>query len=120
MLEAAAGDGTAWREAATAADERAPRIGGTPGRAALADRRSARAPIDFRGYAYRREPSAGLGRAVTRYDPTTPQIWHVPLFDEVAPAVTVDAPRGGYVVPAGQAGTGRRRSWRCTASRAAC
>jgi hypothetical protein len=31
-------------------------------------------------------------------------VWRVPLLDEVAPAVTVDAPRGGYVVPAGHAG----------------
>jgi hypothetical protein len=102
MLEAAAADGVAWREAATAADQRATRLGGTPVvlryRATEASR-----PLEFRGYAYRREPSPVSGALVTRYDPTTPQIWKVPLFDQVAPSVTVEAPRGGYVVPAGYA-----------------
>ena len=50
--------------------------------------------------ASRRRSRAAL---VTRYDPSTPQIWRVPLLDEVAPAVTVEAPRGGYVVPAAHA-----------------
>ena len=40
---------------------------------------------------------------MTRYDPKTPQIWRVPLYDQVKPTVTVDAPRGGYIVPAGYA-----------------
>ena len=102
MLEAAAAEGAAWRDAASAADERATRTGGTP--VVLSYRASEHTrTIDFRGYAYRREPSPVSGALVTRYDPSTPQIWKVPLFDQVAPAVTVDAPRGGYVVPAGQA-----------------
>jgi hypothetical protein len=102
MLAAAAEHGPAWREAVTAADERATRIGGSA--VALSWRPTERTrTIDFRGYAYRREPSAVSGRLMTRYDPATPQIWRVPLFDEIVPAVTVEAPRGGYVVPAGQA-----------------
>ncbi len=102
MLEAAAANGSAWREAARAADERASRIGGSP--VALSWRPTEHTrTIDFRGYAYQREPSAVSGALVTRYDPATPQIWRVPLFDEITPAVTVDAPRGGYVVPAAQA-----------------
>jgi hypothetical protein len=102
MLEAAAADGAAWREAATAADDRARRVGGTP--VVLRHRATEHStPIEFRGYAYRREPSPVSGALVTRYDPATPQIWRVPLFDQVAPSVTVDAPRGGYIVPAGYA-----------------
>ncbi len=103
MLAAAAADGAAWREVATAADERATRVGGTAvvlGHKATEHTK----PIEFRGYAYRREPSPISGALVTRYDPSTPQIWRVPLFDQVAPSITVDAPRGGYVVPAGYAG----------------
>jgi hypothetical protein len=102
MLEAAAANGPAWREAATAADERASRIGGSP--VALSWRPTDHTrTIDFRGYAYTREPSAVSGALMTRYDPATPQIWRVPFFDEIAPAVTVEAPRGGYVVPAAHA-----------------
>jgi len=59
--------------------------------------------IDFRGYAYTREPSAISGALVTRYDNKRPQIWRVPLRDEVKPALTVTAPRGGYLVPAAHA-----------------
>ena len=49
--------------------------------------------------AYSREPSPVSGALRTRYDPTRPQVWTVPLRDEVRPAVTVVAPRGGYIVP---------------------
>jgi hypothetical protein len=55
--------------------------------------------IDFRGYAYTRTPSAISGGLVTRYDPKTPQIWRVPLRDQVRASLEVAAPRGGYLVP---------------------
>ena len=55
--------------------------------------------IDFRGYAYTREPSAISGALVTTYDPRTPKIWSVPYRDRVQSALTVTAPAGGYVVP---------------------
>ncbi|MEO5822996.1 MAG: peptidase M14, partial [Vicinamibacteraceae bacterium] len=60
-------------------------------------------PVEFRGYAYRRELSPISGGTVTRYNPKTPEIWRVPLHDQVAPTVSVEAPRGGYLVPAGYA-----------------
>lgn len=59
--------------------------------------------IDFRGYAYKREPSKISGELVTIYDPTTPQIWRVPFRKNTTPSLVVTAPRGGYVVPAGYA-----------------
>src|SRR5262249_584484 len=59
--------------------------------------------IDFRGYAYTRDLSPVSGSLVTRYDPTKPQTWHIPLKDTVVEKVTVQAPRGGYVVPAAHA-----------------
>jgi hypothetical protein len=40
---------------------------------------------------------------LTRYNPKKPQIWRIPLADEVRPAGTVTAPRGGYIVPAAYA-----------------
>ena len=80
---------SSWREPAQA--------GG-----ATADRDAAAAArlIDFRGYAYTRTPSAISGGLVTRYDPRTPQIWRVPLRDQVSASLTAAAPLGGYVVPA--------------------
>lgn len=59
--------------------------------------------IDFRGYAYKREPSKISGELVTVYDPKTPQIWRVPFRKNTTPSLVVTAPRGGYVVPAGYA-----------------
>ena len=56
--------------------------------------------IDFPGYAYTRKMSAISGALVTVYDSKTPEVWHVPYHGKVAPALTVKAPLGGYVVPA--------------------
>ncbi|WP_224243057.1 M14 family metallopeptidase [Hyalangium gracile] len=60
-------------------------------------------PIEFRGYAYTFEPSPISGQKVVRYDDTKPQVWKVPLFDEVRPVLTVPLPKSGYVVPAAHA-----------------
>jgi hypothetical protein len=102
MLELTAARGAAWRAAARAADERAARIGGTTVPLAYVATDRVRM-IEFRGYAYTREPSAVSGALATRYDPTTPQVWRVPLYEEVRPSITVVAPRGGYIVPAAHA-----------------
>jgi murein tripeptide amidase MpaA len=59
--------------------------------------------IDFRGYAYRRTPSKISGELVTVYDPSTPEIWHVPFRRNTTPRLIVPAPRVGYLVPAGYA-----------------
>jgi hypothetical protein len=81
---------TNWREP--------PQAGGdTPSRDTSGPARM----IDFRGYAYTRSPSAISGGLVTRYDPGTPQVWRVPMRDQVTAALTVPAPRSGYLVAAG-------------------
>ncbi|MFL5344071.1 MAG: M14 family zinc carboxypeptidase [Hyalangium sp.] len=59
--------------------------------------------IDFRGYAYSFEPSPISNEKVVRYDETKPQVWKVPLFDEVRPKLTIPLPKGGYLVPAAHA-----------------
>ncbi len=59
--------------------------------------------IDFRGYAYTRTRSAISGELVTRYDPTTTQVWHVPFRRNTEPSLVVQAPGRGYVVPAAYA-----------------
>jgi hypothetical protein len=111
-----AADGGNWLELAHQADQVAMKLGGTemaldftsgwrePAQAggATVDRDvSAEARvIEFRGYAYTRAPSQISGGLVTTYDPKTPQIWRVPLRDQVHVSLSATAPLGGYVVPA--------------------
>ena len=102
MLELAASNGADWLQRARAADERSAQIGGTNVPLAYENTEHVRT-IEFRGYAYTREPSAISGALMTRYDNKRPQIWTIPLRDEVRPSITVTAPRGGYVVPAAHA-----------------
>ncbi|HWL87780.1 MAG TPA: M14 family metallopeptidase, partial [Polyangiaceae bacterium] len=59
--------------------------------------------VDFRGYAYTREPSAISGALFTRYDTSKPTLWRVPLRDVIEPKYTIAAPKGGYIVPAAHA-----------------
>ncbi|HYG06036.1 MAG TPA: M14 family metallopeptidase [Stenotrophomonas sp.] len=100
VLEQAARHGRQWRADAAAADRA--NLGGQP--VALDYKASDRVrQVDFRGYAYTRTPSPVSGALMTRYDENTPQLWHLPLRDDVRPSVVVTAPRGGYVVPAAHA-----------------
>jgi hypothetical protein len=102
MLQMAARDGRKWLEAAKTADEHAARVGGTSVALTYENTPHVRT-IEFRGYEYTREPSAVSGTLLTRYNPKKPQIWRIPLADEVRPAASVNAPRGGYIVPAAYA-----------------
>lgn len=99
VLELAARDGAGWVKLAHAADARAEKLGGklVPLDYAATDKVRT---VDFRGYEYTRTPSDVSGAPMTRYDETKPQIWKLPLRDEVLPSVTVTAPKGGYIVPA--------------------
>ncbi len=56
-------------------------------------------PISFRGYAYERSPSDLTQRPWIRYDATKPQVWTIPYFEELRPALTTTLPTGGYLVP---------------------
>jgi hypothetical protein len=80
---------SSWREPAPAG-------GATVERDVAADARV----IEFRGYAYTRAASKISGGLVTTYDPNTPQIWRVPLRDQVSASVSATAPLGGYMIPA--------------------
>jgi hypothetical protein len=103
MLELAARNGQEWLRRAHAADERNKQLAGKDVVLAYANTDHVRT-IEFRGYEYTREPSAISGALMTRYDNKKPQIWRIPLRDEVRPSVTVVAPRGGYLIPAAHAG----------------
>jgi hypothetical protein len=99
LLERAQTDAAAWRKATDDAAAAATRLGGTDV-VLMSQGRPPGRTIEFRGYAYERKPSDLSGGTWTIYDEKQPQLWKVPLFDTLAPAVTVKAPRGGYLVPA--------------------
>ena len=102
MLELMAAKGPDWRLLADAADTRAAGLGGKPVALDYKADDTVRT-IDFRGYAYTRTPSSVSGALMTRYDDTRPQVWKVPLRDQMQPGRSVDAPKAGYVVPAAHA-----------------
>ncbi len=102
VLQQAARHGSQWRADALAADQRATRLAGTTEPLSFAAGPDART-VAFRGYAYTRTPSPISGALMTRYDESKPQVWKVPLRDQIKPDAVVDAPRGGYLVPAAQA-----------------
>ena len=113
LAQLVAENGAGWRELVRQADAAAARLGGAEivldyssgwREAASGDPSGALGAtgtklIDFPGYAYTREVSPISGEPVTIYDPHRPQIWRVPLRDQVSPALIVKAPLGGYVVP---------------------
>ncbi|MBM0104462.1 M14 family metallopeptidase [Steroidobacter sp. S1-65] len=102
LMEMAARDGKKWLAAARAADAEAAKIGGSTVALTYTNTPHVRT-IEFRGYEYERRPSAISGTLMTRYNDKKPQIWRIPLYDEVKPDITVSAPLGGYVVPASHA-----------------
>ncbi|KRA74168.1 peptidase M14 [Lysobacter sp. Root667] len=102
VLEGVAANGAAWQREAAAADQRAAKLAGQP--VALDYKAGARTrTVAFRGYAYTRTPSEISGALMTRYDENTPQVWNLPMKDDVQPSLTLKAPRGGYLVPAAHA-----------------
>ncbi len=118
LVELTAAHGAAWLREVQQADVEASQLGGRevvldyasgwrePSKAGGSTRElddAGARRIDFRGYAYTRDPSTISGALVTVYDPTTPQIWNVPFRDKVQPSLTVTAPAGGYLVPPGHA-----------------
>ncbi|WP_394004909.1 M14 family metallopeptidase [Luteimonas sp. WGS1318] len=99
VLEHIARQGREWVGVAREADRRAAALGGQSVPLDYTTTDAARI-VDFRGYAYTRTPSEVSGALMTRYDETTPQLWRVPLRDEIVPARSATLPRGGYLVPA--------------------
>lgn len=64
--------------------------------------------IPFRGYAYDKRLSDLTGGTWLVYDEKTPEIWNVPLYDELLPGATISVPRGGYIVDGGFAPLARK------------
>jgi hypothetical protein len=92
-----ASEGAQWRSAQHEADARAAQLGGQDVVLDF-DNGPHVTTIDFKGYAYTREPSAISGSLVTHYDNKKPQVWHLPFKDVVVPKTHVKAPAGGYII----------------------
>lgn len=97
VMELMAKHGRDWRALADAADARAANLGGATVPLTWTATDKVRT-IEFRGYAYTRTPSEVSGALMTRYDDRAPQVWKVPLRDEIVPSLQVAAPKGGYLV----------------------
>lgn len=99
VLERLAANGAAWQQVAREADARATQLAGQS--VALSWKASPTVrEIEFRGYAYTRTPSEISGALMTRYDESKPQIWKLPLRDEIVPDLQITAPQAGYLIPA--------------------
>ncbi|MCU0681229.1 MAG: peptidase M14 [Polyangiaceae bacterium] len=102
LFAEAADHAAAWRAAERAADDHDRRLAGLPVALAFQTAGAPR-PIDFRGYAYERTPSAISGALRIHYDESKPQLWRLPYYEGLEPTLTPLAPRGGYVIPAAYA-----------------
>lgn len=98
VLQQMATHGTDWLRIARQADARARELPAQPVPLAFVASKQSRL-IDFRGYEYQRTPSEISGALMTRYDETRPQVWTIPLRDDIQPSVSVQPPAAGYVVP---------------------
>ncbi|KAF1711802.1 M14 family metallopeptidase [Pseudoxanthomonas sacheonensis] len=103
VLEQVAKNGWQWMQLAHQADARARELKGSSVPLAYAAGKESHL-VDFRGYEYTRTPSEISGALMTRYDESKPQIWRIPLRDNVQPSLSVAAPAGGYLIPAAHAG----------------
>lgn len=59
--------------------------------------------IEFGGYKYSIEKSEVSGAKVIKYDPSKPEIWKIPYFEELKASLTVTAPEEGYFIQAADA-----------------
>jgi hypothetical protein len=102
LLSQVAQHGKEWQKLAQDADQRALAIGGSEVPLSYRTTYNSKT-IEFGGYQYTREHSDVSGGLWTRYDESKPEMWSVPLRDEVVPDLKVAAPLGGYIVPAAHA-----------------
>ena len=98
IVTRAAQNGSAWLKIAKEADDADTKRAGQS-LPLIWDATEHTTTIDFPGYAFTREDSTVSGQKWVRYDDARPEVWKVPLKDELKPAVVVKAPMGGYLVP---------------------
>ena len=102
VLQQAHMHGHAWLQSAQDADKRASALARQSVPLAFAATQESRI-VEFRGYEYARTPSEISGALMTRYDETKPQLWKIPLRDQLQPSISPTAPGAGYLVPAAHA-----------------
>ncbi len=98
VLEVVRDDGAALAAASSAAQSTMANLGGTDVPLVFAPTGAPKV-IEFRGVAYKDLPSVITGKRWVQFDPNRPKIWKTPMLRDVAPSLTVKAPRGGYIVP---------------------
>jgi hypothetical protein len=102
LVERAVDDGPGWRAAGQGAERADAGVAGRPVVLTYKPSEKQRT-IEFRGYRYQRRPSEVSGAPWTTYDERAPEVWRVPMRDDLVPDVTVTAPGAGYLVAAGYA-----------------
>jgi murein tripeptide amidase MpaA len=102
VVNQTAAHGASWQQAAQLADQTATGLAGKPVDLAWKVSDKTRT-IEFRGYAYSRTMSDVSGALMTRYDEGKPEVWRLPIKDELLPSLTLQAPHLGYLVAAAQA-----------------
>lgn len=98
ILKSTEVNGKQWMKVAKECDQNDQKLSGSPFVLSYKLTDKGR-EIDFQGYAYKIEPSAISGKNKISYDSTRPEVWRVPLYDEVKPEVSVVAPKEGYFIP---------------------
>nr|WP_315399820.1 M14 family metallopeptidase [uncultured Duganella sp.] len=102
LLSQVAAHGQDWMKTARAADARAAALAGADVPLSYRTTYNVKT-IEFPGYEYTRGHSEVSGGLMTHYDEAKPQMWSVPLRDEVVADLRVAAPLGGYLVPLAEA-----------------
>ena len=97
LFERAATDAPTWTKVAHDADASDMTLAGTE-LPLVYENTPHTTPLAFRGYAYEARKSELTGGTWLYYDETKPQIWNVPLKDEIAPKIVTRIPRAGYIV----------------------
>lgn len=97
MLRLTAEHGRDWREIARAADTRSMAKAGAIEALDYTVSDKVRT-VDFLGYAYTRTMSNVSGQLMTRYDESKPQIWKLPLRDDIIVGQSETMP-AAYIVP---------------------
>ena len=99
FLTTAKTQSSSWTKAAQAADAAGIALPGKPVTLTFATDLTKKTTFDFLGYAWTRTPSEISGTSWTRYDETRKQVWAMPLWRSVKPALTTTAPAAYAVLP---------------------
>ncbi len=100
LFEEAVRNADSWAAAARDADAADAKLAGTAVPMTWKTDGTSR-EFEFRGYEYERRASELTGGVWLVYDESRPEIWRVPLYDSIEPAVTITAPGQGYIIDGG-------------------